>query len=81
MEIGALQDEFGRSMSFWGGISVETLVSGTPDDVRKNVRQAMERGRRGPGFILGPSHSIAYGTKYDNFMALLDEYTHLADRL
>jgi hypothetical protein len=81
MEIGALQDECGRSMSFWGGISVETLVSGTPDDVRKNVRQAMERGRRGPGFILGPSHSIAYGTKCDNFMALLDEYTHLADRL
>ena len=81
MEIGALQDEFGHAMSFWGGISVETLVSGTPDDVRGNVRQAMERGRRGPGFILGPSHSVAYGTKYDNFMALLDEYTRLADRL
>jgi hypothetical protein len=26
---------------------------------------------RSPGFILGPIQSIAYGTKYDNFMALL----------
>jgi uroporphyrinogen-III decarboxylase len=29
------------------------------------------------GFILGPSHSIAFGTKYDNFMAMLDEFEKL----
>jgi hypothetical protein len=31
----------------------------------------------GGRFILGASHSIAVGTKYDNFMAMLDEYTKL----
>jgi len=60
---------------------VPSALGGASDEVRKNVRDAMQRGARGPGFILGPSHSIAYGTKYDNFMALLDEYTRLADRV
>jgi hypothetical protein len=41
----------------------------------------MEVGAPGSGFILGPSHSIAYGTKYDNFMAMLDEYVHLRERV
>ena len=40
----------------------------------------MERGAPGGGFILGPSHSIAKGTKYENFMAMLDEYDRLKDK-
>jgi hypothetical protein len=74
MEIGYLQEHYGHAMSFWGGVAVELLVAGTMEEVRQNVRQVLEIGKRRPGFILGPSHSIAYGTKYDNFMALLDEY-------
>lgn len=81
MDVGWLQDRFGHALTYWGGVSVELLISGEPDDVRQNVREAMEKGRRGPGFILGPSHSIAYGTKYDNFMAMLDEYDRLADQV
>jgi uroporphyrinogen-III decarboxylase len=78
MEIGMLKERFGHSMCFWGGVAVEALIAGTPQDVRKEVRTAMQRGA-GTGFILGPSHSIAFGTKYDNFMAMLDEYVKLRD--
>lgn len=80
MEIGKLKKMFGNRVAFWGGISMEILITGSQDDVRRNVREAMERGAPGGGFILGPSHSIAYGTKYENFMALLDEYTSLRDK-
>lgn len=73
MEIGFLRDTFGERIVFWGGISTEILISGEMEDVRKNVREAIEKAKRG-GIILGPSHSIAFGTKYDNFMALIDEY-------
>jgi len=59
---------------------MEILITGTPDDVRRDVRQAMERGAPGGGFILGPSHSIAYGTNYENFMAFIDEYVKLRDK-
>ncbi len=81
MDVGHLTERWGDRITFWGGVGVELLVGGTPEEVRNSVREAMEKGARGKGFILGPSHSIAYGTKYDNFMAMLDEYTRLADRI
>jgi uroporphyrinogen decarboxylase len=59
---------------------VECLISGTPAETRQAVRQAMDRGAPGGGFILGPSHSIAANTRYDNFMAMLDEFVSLRDR-
>jgi len=80
MEVGKLKQMFGDRMCFWGGASVELLVSGTADEVRKDIREAMSRGAPGGGFILGPSHSIAFGTKYGNFMAMLDEYLRLRDK-
>ena len=80
MEVGKLKDMYGDRLSFWGGIPVETLIAGSPCDVRKAVRTAMERGTPGGGFILGPSHSVAKNTKYENFMAMLDEFVKLRDR-
>ncbi len=77
MAIEGLKRDFGEHLAFWGGIALEVLLTGTPDDCRKNVREAMQKGAPGGGFILGPSHSIAKGTPYDNFMAVLDEYNKL----
>ena len=80
MEVGRLKALFGDHLAFWGGVPVEDLITGTPEDVRRDVRVALERGAPGGGFILGPSHSIAYGTQYDNFMAMLDEFVALRDK-
>jgi len=79
MEIGKLKQMFGDRLSFWGGVPVEALIAGTPDDVRAAVRTALERGAPGGGFILGPSHSVAKNTKYENFMAMIDEFVKLRD--
>ena len=80
MEVGLLKEKFGARLCFWGGVPVETLIAGTPGEVRQAVRTAMERGAPGGGFILGPSHSVAMNTRYENFMALLDEFVKLRDR-
>ena len=77
MDLRELKHSYGRNLAFWGGVPVELLVGGTPDEVRQAVRAAMDAGRGGGGFILGPSHSVAYGTKYDNFMAMIDEHDRL----
>ncbi len=77
MDLGELKSRYGGSLAFWGGVPVEHLLRGTPADIRADVRKAMEAGRGRGGFILGPSHSVAYGTKYDNFMAMLDEHDRL----
>ena len=77
MDIGRLKKDYGDRIALWGGVAVEHLVGGTPEEVRADVRRAMACAKPGGRFILGASHSIAVGTKYDNFMAMLDEYTKL----
>ena len=78
MDIRKLKAEYGDKITLWGGVSLENLVSGTAEEVRQDVRYAMEYGKPGGRFILGASHSIAVGTNYDNYMAMLDEYSKLA---
>ena len=80
MELGLLKERFGQDLCFWGGVPLELLIDGTTAEVRAAVRTAMERGAPGGGFILGPSHSVAFGTKYDNFLAFVDEFDRLRDR-
>lgn len=77
MDICLLKKDYGDRIALWGGVAVEHLVGGTPEKVRADVRRAMACAKPGGRFILGASHSIAVGTKYDNFMAMLDEYTKL----
>ena len=79
MDICEVKKRYGEKMALWGGVSLENLQGGLPEDVRRDVRRAMECAKPGGRFILGSSHSIAVGTKYDNYMAMLDEYHRLAD--
>jgi uroporphyrinogen decarboxylase len=81
MDVAKLKSMFGDRMALWGGVAVEKLIDGTPDEIRKEVRKAMYNGSEGSGFILGPSHSIAKNIKYENFMAMLDEYNKLSDKV
>lgn len=74
MDICELKKAYGEKITLWGGVSLEHLISGTQQDVRKDVRRAMHCARAGGRFILGTSHSVAVGTKYENYMAMLDEY-------
>jgi len=79
MEPAVIKEMTGNRIAAWGGVDTANLVAGSPEDVRADVRRAMESAKAGGGFILGPSHSVAYGTKYDNFMAMLDEFDKLRD--
>jgi len=77
MDLCRLKKDYGDRIALWGGVAVENLVGGTPEDVRADVRRAMACAKPGGRFILGSSHSVAVGTKYDNFLALLDEHSKL----
>jgi uroporphyrinogen decarboxylase len=78
MDIAEVKKKYGNKMTLWGGVPVEELVGGTAEQVRQSVRRAMTFAKPGGRFILGSSHSIAVGSKYDNFMAMLDEHAKLA---
>ncbi|MHB0874484.1 MAG: uroporphyrinogen decarboxylase family protein [Anaerolineae bacterium] len=79
MDIPDLQEEWGHAMAFWGGVPNETLIDGTPDEIRAEVTDIMRQAGPRGGFILGPSQSIAKGTRYANFMAMLETFDALAD--
>ncbi len=74
MDLGKIKEMYGDSFACWGGVSVENLVSGTPDDIRKEVAHAMHKYKPGGRYIFGSTHSIAVGTGYDNFMTMVDEF-------
>ncbi len=79
MNPAMVKERSNNTIAAWGGVDVASLVAGTMEDVRRDVRTAMETAKRGGGFLLGSSHSIAWGTNYDNFMAMLDEFEKTRD--
>jgi len=74
-----LKEKYGDKLILWGGVNVESLVSGTPEDVKRDVRRAMEILKSNGSYIFGTSHTIAVGTKYENFMVMVDEFLKLCD--
>ncbi|MBT4483387.1 MAG: hypothetical protein HOC71_06890 [Candidatus Latescibacteria bacterium] len=77
MDIGRIKEKYGDRMIPWGGLDVEDLVSGTPADIKRDVRYAMEHLKPRGRYIFGSTHSIAVGTHYDNFIAMADEFVKL----
>lgn len=74
MNLKWLKENYGDKIVLWGGVNVENLINGTLEDVRRDVRRAMANLKPKGGYIFGTSHTVAVGTKYDNFMAMIEEY-------
>ncbi|MDX9973828.1 MAG: uroporphyrinogen decarboxylase family protein, partial [FCB group bacterium] len=74
MDLRALKAEFGAKMLFNGGIdSHHVLIDGTPESVRRNVRETLEFMMPGGGYVGGASHdSILEETPVDNVLAMFD---------
>ena len=72
MDLKRLKERYGNKMPLWGGINLENLIEGTPEENREDVIYALKYAAPGGGFILGTSNSVAYGSQYDNYMAALD---------
>ena len=73
MDPRALKREFGKDLAFHGGIDIQqTLVTGSPNDVRAEVRSRIET--LGPeGYILAPSHVLQPDTPPENLVAMYEE--------
>jgi uroporphyrinogen decarboxylase len=74
MDPEALKREFGDKMTFWGGgcNTQQILNNGTPEDVRKNVRELVRIFKPGGGFIFNQVHNIMGDVKPENVVAMLD---------
>lgn len=72
MEPEALKRDFGRDLTFWGG-GVDTqkiLPTGTPQQVRNDVRRNVEALMPGGGFVFATVHNIQAEVPPENVMAM-----------
>jgi uroporphyrinogen decarboxylase len=69
-----LKKEYGKYISFWGGISTQkTLPFGTPDEVRAEIREKTAILAKDGGYILAPSHELQGDIPIENILAFIDE--------
>lgn len=75
MDGPGLKRDFGEDLCFHGSISIQrTLPFGTPEDVRREVRERFEHLAPGGGFIICTAHNIQGDTPVENTLALLRAY-------
>ena len=82
MDIYEVKREYGRDISFHGGVSVQHfLPDSTAEEVRTGVRRLLAEVGAGGGFIIAPTHSLGNDIPPENLLALVEEFTHQRSRL
>jgi len=72
MDVEQCQREFGKDLSFWGGLgSQSTLPLGTCEQVKTEVRHRLKL-FRGGGYILAPAGAAPADTPAENIAAIVD---------
>jgi uroporphyrinogen decarboxylase len=74
MGSAGLKRDFGKDLSFWGGGANPNAVMsrGTPEDVRREVKQRMEDFAPGGGFVFASVHNTQSEVPPENVVAFFD---------
>lgn len=76
MDVNKLSREYGGKVCFYGGVDVQnTLIKGTPEDVKREIHNLVDLfGKFNGGYIGDTSHSIMPETPLDNVIALYETF-------
>ena len=74
MDARRLKADFGDKLTFWGGgcDTHRVLACGTPDEVRRHVREQVAIFKPGGGFVFQQVHNILADVPPENVIAMLD---------
>lgn len=73
MDLATLKREYGKHLTFWGGISTQrALPYGTPDEVKTETRRVRALLSQGGGYILAPAQAIQGDVPAENILALIE---------
>lgn len=73
MDPAKLKKEYGDKLAFWGTVGIQhTLPFGTPEDVRKEVKESIETVGKGGGLYLSPTHVLAPEVPHENIFAFVE---------
>lgn len=70
MDLARLKQRYGDQLCFFGGVNCDTLIDGTPEDVRAEVRAAIDGAARGGGLVITTSNVLQPGVKLENYQAM-----------
>ena len=74
LDFNFLKREYGTYLTFWGGVSTQrTMPYGTPDEVRKEIRELKRILGKDGGYILAPSHELQGDVPLENMLAFIEE--------
>ena len=73
----ALKREYGKYITFFGGVNTQRLPFATPDEVRAEVTHCIRVLGEGGGYICGPDHHIKPDVPPANVVALFDAATSI----
>jgi uroporphyrinogen decarboxylase len=73
MDLAGLKREFGRDLSFWGGIGAQSVLARTGRQaVLEGVRRAIEAMAPGGGYIAAPCHTLTEEVPWETVVACED---------
>lgn len=73
MDPAKLKREYGDRLAFWGTIGIQTTMPfGTPDDVKREVRERIRTVGKGGGLVLAPTHVLEPEVPYENILAFIE---------
>ncbi len=76
----SLKKEFGEKITFWGGgVDTQSVLNrGTPEEVRKQVKENLEIWKPGGGYVFAQVHNIQPGVPMQNIIAMYETYAKYA---
>ncbi len=73
MDTARLKREFGKYLTFWGaGCDPVVMGTGTPEEVRSEVKRRVRDLAPGGGFIFGSVHNIQANVPSENIVTMFD---------
>lgn len=70
MDIGQLKREFGRDITFWGGVGAQSILARTtPEQVAEGVRRTLCVMAPGGGYIAAPCHTLTEEAPWSSIVA------------
>ena len=82
MATDRLKREFGRELAFWGGIDTHrVLPTGTPAEVREEVKRRIDDLRDNGGYVLCAVHNIQPEVPPENIVAMYETALEYSERV
>jgi uroporphyrinogen decarboxylase len=72
MDIGELKRQYGRDITFWGGVGNQSVLARLkPDEVVASVRRTLALMSPGGGYLASPCHTITEDIPWENVLAFV----------